>query len=184
MTCRICLEEDGDFIQPCHCKGTSADVHPDCLIKWLEISGKTECEICKHEFNVEDVTYFKCVVFPRFIISNDPGLVSFIQLIGAVFFILLEYLALFDKNTTEEVFFGVNIFQLCAVSIFTGKANILNTLLLWKSMSSITMIIAAKLHDDFFYAAVESGITILLAIFIYVKLVMKQSRQTVRLMIV
>jgi E3 ubiquitin-protein ligase DOA10 len=53
MTCRICLEEGGELIQPCSCRGTAANVHPECLIKWLNISGTESCEICKHEYDCE-----------------------------------------------------------------------------------------------------------------------------------
>ena len=50
MTCRICLDE-GDLIQPCNCTGTTAYVHEECLMKWLNISDRRDCEICKFDKN-------------------------------------------------------------------------------------------------------------------------------------
>ncbi len=72
MACRICLEEDGVFVHPCLCKGSSGDVHPECLTKWVEESKKNVCEICHHEYYKSEIMawnskrccreYFKCHV--------------------------------------------------------------------------------------------------------------------------
>ena len=53
--CRICLEEDGTFVHPCRCKGSTGNVHAKCLTKWIEESGHTECEICHTEYNTHNV---------------------------------------------------------------------------------------------------------------------------------
>ena len=50
MTCRICLEE-GNTTSVCDCKGTQGQVHIKCVKKWIEISGKTECELCQTEYH-------------------------------------------------------------------------------------------------------------------------------------
>ena len=50
-TCRICLEEGGHTF--CKCSGTSAHVHEECLVKWLNISNRRECEICTHPFTLK-----------------------------------------------------------------------------------------------------------------------------------
>ncbi len=52
-TCRICLEEGGHTF--CKCSGTSAYVHEECLLKWLNISNRRECEICKHPFTFKEI---------------------------------------------------------------------------------------------------------------------------------
>ena len=57
MTCRICLEDQGPFIYPCACKGSST-IHEKCLTRWIEESGKTNCEICKEEFAMQET--FSC----------------------------------------------------------------------------------------------------------------------------
>jgi Protein involved in mRNA turnover and stability len=40
-----------NLISPCDCTGTLGLVHKSCLEKWLSASNKTECEICKYQFN-------------------------------------------------------------------------------------------------------------------------------------
>lgn len=50
MTCRICLE-DGNTTSVCGCKGTQGKVHIKCVQKWIEISGKTECELCHQQYH-------------------------------------------------------------------------------------------------------------------------------------
>ena len=50
MTCRICLEE-GNTTSVCDCIGTQGQVHIKCVKKWIEISGKTQCELCQTEYH-------------------------------------------------------------------------------------------------------------------------------------
>uniref|UniRef100_A0A1B0D7C6 Uncharacterized protein n=1 Tax=Phlebotomus papatasi TaxID=29031 RepID=A0A1B0D7C6_PHLPP len=38
------------FISLCHCRGTVGLVHRHCLEKWLNESGKTECELCHFRY--------------------------------------------------------------------------------------------------------------------------------------
>ncbi len=55
MVCRICLDietEANKFVKnSCKCKGSVANIHYNCLQKWIEISGKTKCEICLSYYN-------------------------------------------------------------------------------------------------------------------------------------
>ena len=53
--CRICLEEERPFVHPCLCKGSTGNVHAECLAKWIHESGHTECEICHAEYNTDNV---------------------------------------------------------------------------------------------------------------------------------
>jgi hypothetical protein len=49
MTCRYCLEEDGEFVSPCRCRGSVGFVHEECLNKWIQtIDSEREahCPIC------------------------------------------------------------------------------------------------------------------------------------------
>ncbi len=61
MACRICLEETGELISPCACKGTTGYVHSECLDKWIHINAdkRLDCEICHHEFQMEEVCSFQ-----------------------------------------------------------------------------------------------------------------------------
>ena len=49
MQCRICFEEEGDFLSPCKCNSV---VHENCLIKWNKYSERDSCEICLHDFTI------------------------------------------------------------------------------------------------------------------------------------
>lgn len=53
MSCRICLEDNGEFVSPCACKGSVAHVHLDCLRGWYKQTGKDHCEICKGKYNCD-----------------------------------------------------------------------------------------------------------------------------------
>lgn len=51
-SCRYCLEEDGDFISPCKCKGSVRFIHEDCLNTWIGTISherETRCPICNYE---------------------------------------------------------------------------------------------------------------------------------------
>ena len=39
------------------CKGTMSYSHPDCVMKWINHSNKTKCEICKTKYNLKKVGY-------------------------------------------------------------------------------------------------------------------------------
>ena len=57
-TCRICLEEEtssNKFVYPCKCKGDVGKIHEKCLIKWIETSKRSSCEICSHEYQQKEV---------------------------------------------------------------------------------------------------------------------------------
>lgn len=58
-TCRVCYGSENKceiLIEPCHCKGTMAKVHRQCLEKWFDSSGSQTCELCLFTFDVE----FRC----------------------------------------------------------------------------------------------------------------------------
>lgn len=55
--CRICLDTQGELIEPCECKGSSGYVHLQCLNKWrLSFPSSHEkrniCEICKTSYQI------------------------------------------------------------------------------------------------------------------------------------
>ena len=51
MACRICLEEGGDLISPCACKGTTGYVHSECLEKWTPRKRFTLYKVTQKEIN-------------------------------------------------------------------------------------------------------------------------------------
>lgn len=56
ITCRVCYGSENKcemLIEPCHCKGTMAKVHRQCLEKWFNSNGSQTCELCLFTFDVE-----------------------------------------------------------------------------------------------------------------------------------
>jgi len=53
--CRVCRDgptSDNPLYTPCLCSGSISKVHQECLLQWLEVSAKTECELCGHTFQM------------------------------------------------------------------------------------------------------------------------------------
>ncbi|KAF8073198.1 SUD1 [Scenedesmus sp. PABB004] len=48
--CNVVVENLGDYLSGQQCAGSIKYVHQSCLLHWLEHSGNTHCEVCKHEF--------------------------------------------------------------------------------------------------------------------------------------
>ncbi|GJP61899.1 hypothetical protein CLOP_g19018 [Closterium sp. NIES-67] len=50
--CRICQEEDdvANLDVPCACSGSLKYAHHDCIQRWCNEKGNTQCEICHHPF--------------------------------------------------------------------------------------------------------------------------------------
>ncbi|UJR28527.1 hypothetical protein I4U23_009764 [Adineta vaga] len=85
--CRVCRCEgstDRPLFYPCLCHGSIRYVHDDCLIQWLKISRKEECELCGTKFR------FTPIYHP----SMPPGRLPIKDLINGLlrtFFKALRY---------------------------------------------------------------------------------------------
>ena len=42
LECRICRGADSPLYRPCKCAGSIGHVHTECLLEWLEHSGRGE----------------------------------------------------------------------------------------------------------------------------------------------
>ena len=55
--CRICLEEEGELITVCGCRGSIKYVHKDCIMNWQKVAPSEElkmiCQLCKQPYNYE-----------------------------------------------------------------------------------------------------------------------------------
>lgn len=95
--CRICLEETGVLIQPCGCKGSTANVHIECLKKWVKESGSEECEICKTPYAKHEIvacnmdSYCHALCHPRPGSDVEQGLIRVSALHAIVAIIGLAY---------------------------------------------------------------------------------------------
>lgn len=145
MTCRICLEEEGPFVHPCLCKGSSGNVHAECLTKWVESSGNQTCEICHSYYSKEDTFSFNlnrfCKNFmschitdrePRFYKKNT-GLIFAMSCLTLVF-IDPEYLIISCACST--IIITCLTFSY-ALQKHENTSDIYNALFIWKLSYSL-----------------------------------------------
>lgn len=138
MTCRICLEPGGQSF--CKCKGTSGLVHHACLKKWLELSERDACEICKYEFKTTTKLKPTCTFTSGDVLLAETPMANAVMLCIALLsasifvcmcFLLKEYLSvtiawiianivvtLCTYNNTHPV--NVFIFYTCITTVSTG----------------------------------------------------------------
>lgn len=56
--CRVChceSEPDKPLFYPCSCAGSIKYVHEDCLVEWLKVSDKKNCELCGDIFHFKGI---------------------------------------------------------------------------------------------------------------------------------
>jgi len=59
-TCRICYiqaEKNNPLVAPCVCKGSVQYIHKQCLYRWVRISTRNDCELCKTPFTMEMIKF-------------------------------------------------------------------------------------------------------------------------------
>ncbi|CAI7801372.1 unnamed protein product [Closterium sp. NIES-54] len=103
--CRICQEEDdvSKLDVPCACSGSLKYAHHDCIQRWCNEKGNTQCEICHHPFK-EGYTAPPPPASPPI----TPGLVALQFRDGAG---QLSHIVTFrDAVTGEELRFGLEDF--------------------------------------------------------------------------
>ena len=147
MTCRICLEDEGELIQPCNCKGTAANVHPECLIKWLNISGTESCEICKYKYVCEDVVVTKpcrdqCKEQCRCNMTRDDlNLRIVIYALGFSMMATILVYGFIYPGKVDTIFICMNVMQLFIIGLMTyfirDNLNIIITLSYFKFCSTV-----------------------------------------------
>ena len=59
IVCRICYEPIGLEPLLCNCEGSNR-VHHDCMLRWLNTSNTTSCEICHKEFRFIENNKTRC----------------------------------------------------------------------------------------------------------------------------
>lgn len=94
MTCRICLEE-GNTTSVCDCKGTHGQVHLECVRKWVEHSGKTECEICHVEYR------------PKVESHQGTFILGVVNVLGVVNAVLHSYLGIVLAGSDKALLYSL-----------------------------------------------------------------------------
>eukprot|EP00520_Triparma_pacifica_P004495 CAMPEP_0118657572 /NCGR_PEP_ID=MMETSP0785-20121206/14094_1 /TAXON_ID=91992 /ORGANISM="Bolidomonas pacifica, Strain CCMP 1866" /LENGTH=263 /DNA_ID=CAMNT_0006550507 /DNA_START=208 /DNA_END=995 /DNA_ORIENTATION=+ len=51
--CRVCRGTEEPLYRPCLCSGSIGYVHTQCLVEWLDHSGRNSCEVCKTHYKFE-----------------------------------------------------------------------------------------------------------------------------------
>ena len=95
MTCRICYEEEVDvanpLLRPCACKGSSADLHLQCLRHWMQVSTRDTCEICKVPYHAEELILEKTAAPCLQTISSQTQSVFYSLLMAYVLYVLYDH---------------------------------------------------------------------------------------------
>ena len=178
MTCRICLE-DGDLIQPCLCAGTAAHVHEECLIKWLAISNRTDCEICKYEYDFVEIEEEVTDYCPRWTCSSDGDTSAAVISIGLIGHFVIMFFTSYWGTTAEDMFVYGNVLQGIMIVLMIQKIRPRVVIVFWKCCSSMCLLFAAVVQQEWKYFYFEIITTVLLGLHAYSHLV-SEHKQVVR----
>ena len=102
--CRICWDSEKDMVQPCKCSGTMANVHIDCLTKWLEYKSISYCEVCKSEYNQGAFKNMALIMKLKIMIMSHT--VLFFSVLVAQVVVLLIIILNFGKLERRDVNYG------------------------------------------------------------------------------
>lgn len=147
MSCRICLEEEGPFVHPCLCKGSSGDVHAECLTKWIVESGNKDCEICHHEYHKSEVcacnTHRCCREYFNYRVSREgesdilfrrfSGIIFVTSCISLLFLDLENMVIASCASTLLISTFGLAY----AIRYYEHNAQLYNAAFVWKISFSV-----------------------------------------------
>ncbi len=152
MTCRICLEE-GDLIQPCNCTGTTAYVHEECLMKWLTISDRRDCEICKFEYEIIEVEEEIKVGCTVNVLSKNSDATVVVLVIGLLGHFTIMLLTAYWGTSTESIFIYGNLLQAVMLILLQPHIKIREVYFFWKCCSLSCLVLSSITSDnwDFFY---------------------------------
>lgn len=177
MTCRICLEE-GDLIQPCNCTGTTAYVHEECLLKWLTTSNRSDCEICKYEYEYIDVEEKVKGCCPRWAFADSEHTVLLVMMLGFAHFIVMFFMSYWD-TTAENMFYYCNVTQGLLLCVLYPNIRPREVIVFWKCCSSMCLLFASIVQDEWNFFLFESLATLLLGLHTHVYLT-SEYKQMVR----
>ena len=164
-SCRICLEAGGNLIQPCDCSGSAAFVHKECLVKWLNISKRANCEICLYEYNIEEENVKNSCMT---IFSEDLSLNIHIPLFGLFVLVPMSPVCYFLGVHALDVYFAMNIFFAFISIAVIQKVIILPTLTFWKLCLTVGDTIVSLQTQFYDYIIFDWGIVIFFCLVTFV----------------
>ena len=134
--CRICYDEVTERIEFCACSGSMADIHMECLLRWLEIDKENnngyskmikKCEICNSEVEV--------------VIFREKKYYLFIVLLMCVYFsivyLIIKVLNIHNSNITDGYF---SLFLFFVIGIIYYSVIIILSKKIFKSMISFRLL--------------------------------------------
>ena len=130
-TCRLCFDDGvpGETLcSPCNCRGSSEHIHKACLLQWINVSGRTSCEICKTDFPLRmDVKERECL----------PSSCAHRLIVNPFFHIGIQYLSCVSARTMLTYSLIVNLFLIQHfVTMLLYAAYVLsNVKKLWRYMN-------------------------------------------------
>lgn len=151
MTCRICLD-DGELIQPCNCTGTTAHVHEECLLKWLVISNRRDCEICKFEYDIIEME--ENVVCTANVFSVKLDVTAAVLSVGIVgHFLIIGITTAYWGTNTQTIFIYGNSLQIIMLFLLNPYIKKREAYLFWKICSLVCLLLSSIVTSDwdFFY---------------------------------
>lgn len=178
MTCRICLDE-GDLIQPCNCTGTTAYVHEECLIKWLAVSNRTDCEICKFEYEFVEKEEEVTVYCPRWTFATSADATAAVISIGLIGHFVIMFFTSYWGTTTEDMFVYGNLLQGVMLVLLHPKIRPREVIVFWKCCSSMCLLFASVVQKEWRFLSFEIIATCILALHTYAHLI-HEHKQMVR----
>lgn len=158
-TCRICFEP-GELIQPCNCK--TSFIHEECLLKWLNTSRRTNCEICLFEYNIK---FKKLPKPPVLLFSDDPVFNRNITILGLFGLFPIPPFAFYLGSDALDIYYAINIIFIVLVFAYIRYVKIFQTLGFWKLCLTAGFTIVAVETDRYDHILFDYGIA---AIFILV----------------
>ena len=134
--CRICYDEVTERIEFCACSGSMADIHMECLLRWLEIDKENnngyskmikKCEICNSEVEV--------------VIFREKKYYLFIVLLMCIYFsivyLIIKELNIHNSNITDGYF---SLFLFFVIGIIYYSVIIILSKKIFKSLISFRLI--------------------------------------------
>lgn len=178
MTCRICLEE-GDLIQPCNCSGTAAYVHEECLIKWFRVSKRTDCEICKFEYEFVETEEKVTNYCPRWTFASDTNTTAAVISIGMMgHFVIMFFISYWGTNTQNMFIYG-NLLQGIMLVLMHPKIRPREVIVFWKCCSSVCLYFASLVRSEWKFFCFEIISAFILGLHTYAHLV-SEHKEVVR----
>lgn len=178
MTCRICLEE-GNLIQPCNCTGTTAYVHEECLIKWLVVSNRTDCEICKFEYEFVEKEEEVTVCCPRWTFATTADASAAVISIGLIGHFVIMFFTSYWGTTTEDMFVYGNLLQGIMLVLLHPQINPREVVVFWKCCSSMCLLLSSFVQHEWRFFSFEIIATCILVLHTYAHL-RREHKQLVR----